>query len=189
MRGEVDIFLFPVLHWAWPIVHSWIRYKQHADSRLFLTEEVSGSFFVQWHLIWSNEGRDAVDEACKEKKEEIVHRLKSKAKCHFWIGVHFSPLWIPKHLFSCFCQKLDISCTGFIFLRYFAQDLYCWGILLRIDIFKWKLFPFHGPPSQLNECNSELASPYNLDGICEHAAIEHKAFLSVHLQHHGAKSI
>ena len=21
MRGEVDIFLFPVLHWAWAIVH------------------------------------------------------------------------------------------------------------------------------------------------------------------------
>ena len=48
MRGEVDIFLFPILHWAWPIVQwCWIRYpycvstccRPFRSRYLFLTDE------------------------------------------------------------------------------------------------------------------------------------------------------
>ena len=77
-----------------------------------------------YNLMWSDKGRDTVDEACKEKKEEVINCLVEKKmivkmlfldQSNFFAFLEASKICIPKSLFSCFCQKLEVFCSGLIF--------------------------------------------------------------------------
>ena len=84
-----------------------------------------------YNLMWSDKGRDTVDEACKEKKEEVINCLVKRkwlSKCYFWIRAIFCLFGGIQNLYSKVSFQLLLS--------------EAWGILLRIDIFNRKLFSF-----------------------------------------------
>ena len=116
-----------------------------------------------YNLMWSDKGRDTVDEACKEKKEEVINCLVKRkwlSKCFFWIRVIFLPFWRhPKFVFQSLFSAAFVRS-----LRYFAQDWY----------FQQKIVFFLGS-RQLKGCNPELAHLYNLERICKHPAIQDNA--------------